>query len=215
MPLLDRREFIGVLGAATLFRQVRGPMLRVSAPAGDLDVRRGAEMSVEEAQRAAVMFGGTIDFTERRDEAAWIGIGISAAGGSGELHMNVRPTPPTCHRNEFDLAPSRGQAWHPALKRFGADSLNKRFQARYRAPMSAGSWCAWFAVKCAWEGALRSKASDTAALIAFLEGPNAKFDGHKGVPLFFSAAHQLVQPAYGVTGDELPPPDQVVRCDWK
>ena len=64
----------------------------------------------------------------------------------------------------------------------------------------AASWCAWFSVKCAWEAALRSKTRDTASLAAFLETPEAKFDGHKGVPLSFRAwDHQLRQPLYVVS----------------
>ena len=67
--------------------------------------------------------------------------------------------------------------------------------------MDSSAWGAWFAVKCAWEGALQSKASTASQLIAHLE--KARVDGHKGVGLYFDAHHELVQPLYLVSGDEV------------
>ena len=81
--------------------------------------------------------------------------------------------------------------------------MNKRFRARTGSRMDSSAWGAWFAVKCAWEGLLQSKSTTAAQLIAHLEKPTARFDGHKGVALFFDAHHELVQPLYVVSGTEV------------
>jgi hypothetical protein len=119
-----------------------------------------------------------------------------------------------CRRTTFHVAPSdamyrdalrlahagagaRGAAWDPSLARFGADTLNDRFRARFDAPMTADAWTAWLAVKILWESALRTRASDPATLGAYLARDTTQFDGHKGQALSFRAwDHQLRQPVY-------------------
>jgi hypothetical protein len=92
-------------------------------------------------------------------------------------------------------------AWHPSLHRFGADTLNGRFVARFGHPMTADAWTAWLATKIVWESALRTSSADPSTLIAFLDRDNTQFDGHKGLPLSFrSWDHQLRQPLYIVDG---------------
>src|SRR3954470_17350829 len=105
MLLLERREFIGLVAAAAVFRQTRGPELHVSIPPGDMDVRRGAEMSVEEAQRSAAMFGGSIELTDQRGDMARVAIAISVGIDPAAIHMTVRPTPASCSRHDFGTAP--------------------------------------------------------------------------------------------------------------
>jgi hypothetical protein len=133
--------------------------------------------------------------------------------------MNVtdlRPEDRICRREVFHVASgSWGVTWLPTLKRFGADSLNRRYRDRYAAGMTATAWCAWFAVKCSWEAALKSKATDAAGLIAYLESPAARFDGHKGVALFFDGAHQLRQPMYDEKGEETLQNHPDGQCVWK
>jgi ABC transporter substrate binding protein (PQQ-dependent alcohol dehydrogenase system) len=92
-------------------------------------------------------------------------------------------------------AGSDALAWDPSLERFGADTLNRRFQARFGQPMTGDAWAAWFAVKVVWETALRARSGEGARILALL--PTMQFDGHKGVPLSFRAwDHQLRQPLY-------------------
>lgn len=110
--------------------------------------------------------------------------------------------------------------WHSTLTRFGADTLNKRYRARTGAAMDERAWAGWFAVKCAWEATLRSKASNAEDLLAFIERDSTRFDGHKGSGLYFDRRHQLVQPLYivrggVVTGDGIPErSDARAPCTW-
>jgi ABC transporter substrate binding protein (PQQ-dependent alcohol dehydrogenase system) len=90
-------------------------------------------------------------------------------------------------------------AWDPSLVRFGADTLNQRFRARFRQSMTADAWTAWVAVKMLWEASLRTRATDSAAIGAYLRAESTQFDGHKGRPLSFrSWDQQLRQPMYVV-----------------
>jgi hypothetical protein len=120
-----------------------------------------------------------------------------------------------CIREAFHIAPSEwmrqralmavggdastheARAWDSSLARFGADTLNRRFMARYGVAMTAEAWTAWCAVKCVWDAALRSGAETPAGVIGFLER-DARFDAHKGAALFFDGQHQLLQPLYVV-----------------
>jgi hypothetical protein len=53
------------------------------------------------------------------------------------------------------------------------------------------------AAKILAEGVLRARSVDGPALIAYLEGRRAQFDGHKGLSLTFRPwDHQLRQPVY-------------------
>jgi hypothetical protein len=99
-------------------------------------------------------------------------------------------------------------AWLPSLHRFGADTLNGRFVARFRQPMSQDSWTAWLAMKILWESALRVGSGEPPKLATFLTRDTTQFDGHKGLPLSFRQwDRQLRQPLYvveGTTMTELP-----------
>jgi hypothetical protein len=95
-------------------------------------------------------------------------------------------------------------SWHPSLHRFGADTLNKRFTARFAQPMTPASWTAWLATKMLWESALAIGSGDAAKLVEHLSRDTIQFDGHKGLPLSFRDwDHQLRQPVYVVDGTKV------------
>ena len=170
-------------------------------------------MSADEVQHAARMFGGDVEFSVARpsNRPALLRVVV---GASDPVYLNITAVDPSCRRDTFDIAAPEGTfAWSPGLRRFGADTLNKRYRDRYNASMNSFAWCGWFAVKCAWEAALRSKAGDGKTLIAYLERPTSRFDGHKGTPLYFDSSHRLVQPLYDGAGDELTKPPPHAQCD--
>ena len=118
-----------------------------------------------------------------------------------------------CRRRSFHVCPSETMfrdavspssrdetnvtSWHPALERYGADTLNRRFESRFNRPMTGEAWCGWIAVKILWESALRARSVDAGTIIPHLESERASFDGHKGRPLGFRPwDHQLRQPVY-------------------
>jgi hypothetical protein len=100
---------------------------------------------------------------------------------------------------------SRGDetaAWDSTLSRFGADTLNQRFRARFNRGMTSGAWAGWLSIKILWESALRQKSGDGSAIAEYLTRDGTQFDGHKGQPLSFRAwDHQLRQPLYVVSAD--------------
>ena len=90
-------------------------------------------------------------------------------------------------------------AWHSSLERFGADTLNRRFQTRFRREMTSDAWTAWMGVKILWESSLRVRSGDTTKLLDYLTRDTTQFDGHKGSPLSFRVwDRQLRQPLYVV-----------------
>jgi ABC transporter substrate binding protein (PQQ-dependent alcohol dehydrogenase system) len=109
----------------------------------------------------------------------------------------------TMKRDALSAARAGGTvaAWHPSLERFGADTLNRRFQTRFNREMTSEAWTAWMAVKVLWESALRVRSDETGKLVGYLTRDTTQFDGHKGAPLSFrSWDRQLRQPLY-VVGD--------------
>jgi hypothetical protein len=201
------------------------------------DVRRGVLMGVEEAEHAAALFGGAIavrgpgsngdvapaasvipvwivestaDPAARRD---LMRRGSAVVFNADDAGNDLRH----CDREVFHIAPrgAAGAMWDSSLTRFGADTLNKRFQSRFGSAMTAPAWAGWFAVKCVWEATLKSKATSAAGVVAWMERPSSRFDGHKGAPLYFDGAHELVQPLYGKDGREITPEPRGARCDWK
>jgi hypothetical protein len=224
MLLIQRREFLGLIAAAGLARasgpsgRRQPPMLRLSLSDSSRDVERGVDMGVAEAQHAASLFGGTVAIGDGPGLSVVIG-GVPSAAVH-DVYMNVVDLSPEsrgCRREVFHIASgSWGVTWLPALTRFGADSLNKRYRSRYGAGMTPAAWCAWFAVKCSWEAALKSKATSTTELIAFLQSPEARFDGHKGTALFFDGANELRQPMYDNNGRETLQDHPREKCaTWK
>ena len=141
-----------------------------------------------------------------------------AAAAAGSIYMNTLATHDAlraaCTLTTFHVAPSDAMlrdaralahapesapatAWDPSLVRFGADTLNARFRARFARPMTHAAWTNWFAVKALWEATLRARSTEAHALAAYLGAESTQFDGHKGRPLSFrTASHQLRQPVY-------------------
>ena len=88
-------------------------------------------------------------------------------------------------------------AWDPALERFGAAQLNERYRNRFGSEMDENAWAGWMSIKIVVDAALRKGTKDPCALEQFLLGTDARFDGHKGVPLFFDPrTRELVQPLF-------------------
>lgn len=86
--------------------------------------------------------------------------------------------------------------WHPALERFSARELNRKFRRRFNAPLEETSWAAWTALKLIGEAAVRGNATDAAGVQAYL-ATTPPFDGHKGAALTFRPwDQQLRQPVY-------------------
>jgi hypothetical protein len=96
---------------------------------------------------------------------------------------------------------ARAVMWDPSLERFGAEQLNARFNARFSGPMTGEAWAGWMSMKVAVESFLRTRATDLRTLMTWVNRPDTRFDGHKGMPLSFrSSDHQLRQPMYIVDG---------------
>jgi hypothetical protein len=209
---VSRRDFVLMLAATAVVRPSTSAVVHLTLFGDDGDARRGAEMSADEARHAAALFGGKVEFgLTRSAERARLCV---AVGDASPVFMGLDSGTP-CRRDTFLIAPVPGAlAWHPSLTRFGADTLNKRYRARFQAGMTSAAWCGWFAVKCAWEAALRSRAGSGAELAEWLEQPTSRFDGHKGAPLYFDRAHVLAQPTYDERGEEITPNPVGTRCDW-
>jgi ABC-type branched-subunit amino acid transport system substrate-binding protein len=92
--------------------------------------------------------------------------------------------------------------WDASLVRYGADTLNTRFNATFGVPMTERDWNEWFAIKVLWEAFARTGANTSASLLEMLERNETRFDGHKGRPLSFRRwDHQLRQPLYVQTAN--------------
>jgi hypothetical protein len=88
-------------------------------------------------------------------------------------------------------------AWHPALERFGAAQLNERYRKRFGTDMDERAWAGWLSIKVLLDAALQTATSDRCTLERFFLSAAGRFDGHKGVPLFFDPqTRELVQPLY-------------------
>jgi hypothetical protein len=98
---------------------------------------------------------------------------------------------------ESFLRYARLVAWDSSLERFGAAQLNERYERRFGTAMDEQAWAGWMAVKAVLDAVMRSETSEPCALERFLVSARARFDGHKGVQLFFDPrTHELVQPLY-------------------
>ena len=87
-------------------------------------------------------------------------------------------------------------AWSPSLERFGAAQLNERYQKRFGTPMTEQAWAGWMSVKIFVDAVLKKGTTDPCVIERYLL-TDARFDGHKGVPLFFDPrTHELVQPLF-------------------
>jgi hypothetical protein len=90
-------------------------------------------------------------------------------------------------------------AWHRTLERFGAGQLNDRYRRRFGSEMDEQAWAGWMSIKILLDAALKTGTSDQCKLERFLVSQEGRFDGHKGVPLYFDpSTRELVQPRYAV-----------------
>ena len=218
---------VAVVGMSTKGTDARGMGLTLGAEeashaallfGGGLTFVPLARAEAQEGRLSAIIGDGNVARTMKWGaEAAAAGIPFLNVGcEADELRM--------CGRSMFHVAPSAAMrrdasaladatgkvvAWHPSLVRFGADTLNRRFQLRFGQPMHADAWTAWFATKVLWETAVRVGTGDGKALVSVLGADTNQFDGHKGLPLSFRTwDHQLRQPLYVEHGgrvDEVPP----------
>ncbi|HEX9942406.1 MAG TPA: hypothetical protein VGG03_10345 [Thermoanaerobaculia bacterium] len=217
-----RRDFLrSLLGAGALAGLGRGAVLAANparrlVPLGLLlapgsATERGASLGFEEAQRAGDLLQvefrlaptsgyALIGSTPPKGSIRALFLVAGAPGGSDvpvRLRVYSVASSPRFRREVLARHPGKGLRavdWHPSLERFGADSLNLRFQRRFGRSMDEDAWRGWMAVKIAAELALRSPGADPAAKVG-----TASFDGHKGIPLRFDPQdHHLIQPVYVV-----------------
>lgn len=125
-----------------------------------------------------------------------------APGGCGDRAFHLLPAdrstqPPAKTDGEIATDHLNFVAWHPSLERFGAAQLNERYHKRFGTDMDERAWAGWLSIKVLLDAALRTGTSDPCALERFFLSANGRFDGHKGVPLFFDPqSRELVQPLY-------------------
>jgi hypothetical protein len=184
--------------------------------------RDGVTLGIEEAQRTAKLFGWEVavvrlpDSLVAVDGAALAVTEVTAIVGdltatrvsrsarmAGPLFFDIgKPSraSPDCADLAFHLLFAdevNVVAWHPRLVRFGAAQLNDRYRKRFGREMDERAWAGWMSIKILLDAALKTGTSNQCALQHFLLGAEARFDGHKGVPLFFDPATRgLVQPGY-------------------
>jgi hypothetical protein len=180
----------------------------------------GGKFELVDLQLAKPNFAGLSAVVGDEDCAQTLDLS-QRASGAGIPFFNVGCTSDdlrgkSCQRTLFNVAPSDAMlrdavssshvegsaaAWNPSLSRFGADTLNHRFVARFGSPMTADAWTAWLSAKIIWESALRMSSANPGQLIEYLARDTTQFDGHKGLPLSFrSWDNQLRQPLYVVAG---------------
>ncbi len=198
-------------------------------PPDAVSAARGAELGAEEAGRTAELLGARFQLVAGTSEGVFALVGGEAAGKAAERlgvpFLSTESAEAVPGRNRFYVASSPADRraalerwrrkhpgparvpvqvldWHPSLARFGAEQLNQRFEKRFGAPMDEAAWASWMAVMIAAELALRHPGIESPALAERLE--RMRFDGHKGVKLFFRPEdHQLRQPLYVVAEDKV------------
>ncbi|MGH8656973.1 MAG: hypothetical protein ACREV4_00370 [Gammaproteobacteria bacterium] len=75
-------------------------------------------------------------------------------------------------------------AWHPSLKKYAGEQLDKRFKKAQGRPMDDYSWAGWVAVRMIADSAARIQTNDPRRLLEFLK-TELKFDGQKGIDMSF------------------------------
>ena len=206
----DRGVTLGVEEAAHAATLFGGAIEATTFVAESVPELRESMRSALGSSRLTALIGG--------DDVAMCAALAEAAQAHDCIHINVTCTSDAvrereCRRRSFHVCPSEAMqrdasggrptsdervlTWDAGLEKYGADTLNRRFENRFHAPMTGDAWCGWMAVKVLWEAALRSRATDAHTLMSYLESERAAFDGHKGRPLSFrSWDHQMRQPLY-------------------
>ena len=210
------------------------PELARRAPASALaSSTRGVTLGIEEAQRTARLFGwevvgltypdsldtsSAVQFLQAREVTAIVRnltgtLQTRSRFASRPLVLDIgtqRPVPPNaCIDGEFYLLPltdsARLVAWDSSLERFGAAQLNERYRKRFSSAMDEHAWAGWMAIKILVDAVLKIGSTDRCALERYLLSKDGRFDGHKGVPLFFDPrTRELVQPLFAMRGSGEP-----------
>ena len=85
-------------------------------------------------------------------------------------------------------------SWEPTFASIGGPQLAQRFFARWRHPLDGPAWTSWLAVKIVWDAFIHA-GSDPLALLRYLEGGGALFEGYQGIGMTFRPwDHQLRHP---------------------
>jgi hypothetical protein len=201
----SRREFLAALMTAPFvlpdalgMRMPNSLHLAVVAAPSQLDVLRGARMSLDEAKRAALLLGWQLTATETDvthggfETASGVVAAVSPIAGLEHLHVPVLNTLANEQSAASNIWHLGEQEWDATLEKFGAGQLNARFHAAYNVPMTAMAWAGWFAVKVLWESAARTRSARASDIQAFLASPRAHFDGHRGTPLRFDPVTRIL-----------------------
>ncbi|MGH8611871.1 MAG: ABC transporter substrate-binding protein [Gammaproteobacteria bacterium] len=93
-------------------------------------------------------------------------------------------------------------AWHPSLKKYAGEQLNKRFKEVQGRPMDDYSWAGWAAVRMIADTAARIQTNDPKRMLDFLR-TELKFDGQKGTEMSFRQTGQLRQILLIVEADKI------------
>jgi hypothetical protein len=118
--------------------------------------------------------------------------------GNGEFHLLPLLPPMDGAQHPKPESSDRASlvAWNSSLERFGAAQLNERYRKRFGLEMDEYAWAGWMSIKILLDAVLKEGTADRCALEKFLI-TGARFDGHKGVPLFFDPlSRELVQPLF-------------------
>lgn len=96
----------------------------------------------------------------------------------------------------------RPLAWHWSYLRHGAPQVHGRFERQFGRRMAENDWSSWVAVRAIGEAVVRTGATEAAALLAYLVGPDFRLDGSKGPGLTFRPWNgQLRQPVFLASGE--------------
>lgn len=182
--MLTRRQFLACSALAVV--QPPGPVRIVVRGSGAGS--RGAALALEEMERTAALVGRAIDPAPHPDAIVVDAEARTMTFGSETFYVAASGA---ARRRAIDAfqsenpgsAPRDAIEWHPGLSRFGAEQLNTRYERRFGHGMTAAEWIGWMAVKAAADAQLRP--------VPLARG---RFDGHKGVALYFGPDRHLVQP---------------------
>ena len=210
MPAAAGKDSPGALGVQLGLEEAQhaGRLFGVTV---ELSTDADAERLVRQCRPHVVIGGSTEeDCVRLSDLAITEGLLFFNVGCASDVLRGA-----ACRRNTFHITAaermrrdalaqakvSSGDAevllWHESLERYGAGQLNPRFRDRFGVAMNSDAWAGWIAVKIAAETCFRGTTCSAEELLAALERPTARFDGHKGRPLSFRATdHQLRQPMY-------------------
>jgi hypothetical protein len=212
--------YVEALQTAKLFH--KGTIKAVHAAEHGLPVRVAGIATLLAQNGAQVIVAGLNDADARTaalecDRAGAIFINCGARGNDlrkeicSPLVFHVEASD-AMYESARKLAPPGGDIalWSGRLEKYGAAQLNDRFGAAEGAPMRAGDWAGWFAIKVIWESFLRTGKADPVSLARYMSTDGVTFDGHKGAPLSFRTwDHQLRQPLYAMPRSSSAPPREI------